>query len=93
MLKRSISLKGHRTSIALEAPFWRALETFAELDSLSLPRFIEQIDRARIKQSPAPGLASALRVYILERTQRDGALASGLSDNAKGRPPQNDVGV
>jgi len=69
MLKRSITLKGHRTSIALEAEFWAALERFAEADGRTLPALINTIDRNRLKQTPAPGLASAIRVYILKRME------------------------
>ncbi len=67
MQKRSITLKGHRTSVSLEEEFWTALEGFAGEDRRTLPDLIGEIDRARLKESPPPGLASALRVYALER--------------------------
>ena len=77
MRKRSLSLNGHRTSIALEPEFWTALERFAKADARSLPSLISEIDRARLDPTPprnapqnAPqGLASALRVYVLTRTE------------------------
>jgi len=68
MRKRSISLKGHRTSVSLEDEFWAALEKFADEDERSLPKLIYEIDRERMKLTPPPGLASALRVYVLRRT-------------------------
>ena len=71
MKKKSITLKGHRTSIALEAEFWEALEAFAGADKRTLPALINSIDRNRLKQTPPPGLASAIRVYVLKRTQTD----------------------
>lgn len=67
MRKRSITLKGHRTSISLEDEFWDALDAFAKADERSLPKLIYDIDRARMKRTPPPGLASALRVYVLGR--------------------------
>jgi predicted DNA-binding ribbon-helix-helix protein len=70
MLKKSITLKGHRTSIALEAEFWDALEAFAAADKRTLPALINSIDRNRLKQTPPPGLASAIRVYVLKRVQQ-----------------------
>lgn len=70
MRKRSITLKGHRTSVALEAEFWAALETFAEEQGRSLAALIAEVDRARLKLAPPPGLASALRVYALKRLQQ-----------------------
>lgn len=71
MHKRSVSLNGHRTSIALEDVFWEALDGFAKADGRSLPSLISEIDRARLNEAPPPGLASALRVYILRRIQRE----------------------
>jgi len=68
MHKRSITLKGHRTSISLEIEFWRALEEIARKEGHTLPMLVTEIDRGRLKLSPTPGLASALRVYVLNRT-------------------------
>jgi predicted DNA-binding ribbon-helix-helix protein len=62
--KRSFSLSGHRTSIALEAEFWAALETIAQTQSRSLTALIGGIDSSRTPEQP---LASALRVYALEK--------------------------
>ena len=62
--KRSFSLSGHRTSIALEPEFWAALEALAQARSRSLSALIGGIDSARTASQP---LASALRVYALDR--------------------------
>ncbi len=67
MRKRSVTLKAHRTSIALEDEFWDALDKIAASDGRSVASLISDIDRRRLKQSPAPGLASALRVFVLKR--------------------------
>jgi predicted DNA-binding ribbon-helix-helix protein len=67
MRKRSIAIAGHRTSIALEPEFWTALDSIARADGRSLPSLIAEIDKARAGATPAPGLASALRVYALGR--------------------------
>lgn len=69
MRKKSITLKGHRTSVALEAEFWDALEAISANDKRTLPALINQIDRNRLKLSPPPGLASAIRVFVLRRLQ------------------------
>jgi predicted DNA-binding ribbon-helix-helix protein len=66
--KRSISISGHRTSIALEAPIWDALSAIAAVDGRTLPALVADIDSARLKESPPPGLASALRVFVLNRS-------------------------
>lgn len=69
MRKRSISLKGHRTSVALEPEFWAALERIAGDRSVTLPTLIGDIDRKRLNRSPPPGLASALRVFVLKTVE------------------------
>jgi predicted DNA-binding ribbon-helix-helix protein len=61
MLKRSLTIAGHRTSIALEPEFWAALEELAGKRGLRLTALIEEIDRSR----EGPNLSSALRVAVL----------------------------
>jgi predicted DNA-binding ribbon-helix-helix protein len=61
--KRSFSLAGHRTSVALEPAFWAALETLAAAQSQTLARLVQAVDEARL-ESEVP-LASALRVRAL----------------------------
>jgi predicted DNA-binding ribbon-helix-helix protein len=60
--KRSVSLSGHRTSLALEPAFWAALEAIAAARQVSLPVLIASIDDRR---APEDALASALRVFAL----------------------------
>ena len=61
MLKRSMTIAGHRTSIALEPEFWTALEALAGRRGQSVANLIAAIDRERA----TPNLSSALRVAIL----------------------------
>jgi predicted DNA-binding ribbon-helix-helix protein len=61
MRKRSFSIAGHRTSIALEAEFWNALEEEARRRSVSLSTVIGDVDANRKERN----LASALRVHVL----------------------------
>ena len=62
-LKRSLTLHGHRTSVSLEEAFWAEFRRIALADGLSLNVLAERIDEARADV----GLASAIRVYVLER--------------------------
>lgn len=62
-LKRSLTLRGHRTSVSLEEPFWRELRHAAEAEGLSLNALAQRIDEGR----GAVGLASAIRVWVLDR--------------------------
>jgi predicted DNA-binding ribbon-helix-helix protein len=64
--KHSVTVAGHRTSLSLEAAFWDQLKRIAEERGLSLNRLIEEIDRARLADSPAANLSSAARVFVLE---------------------------
>jgi len=67
MRKRSISIGGHSTSIALEDAFWRELEALAQARGQSLSALVAEIDRSRT----APGnLASTLRLFVLEELKR-----------------------
>ena len=68
LVKRSISLSGHRTSIALEPEFWEALEAIAAARRQSLGALIRAVDEGR---NPQSALASALRVMALR--EADGA--------------------
>ena len=61
MQKRSLTIAGHRTSIALEPEFWAGLERLAARRGLRLTALIEEIDRGR----DGPNLSSALRVAVL----------------------------
>lgn len=61
--KRSFSLAGHRTSVALEPEFWAALEAAAGRRGLSLAALVAELDAARA--TTGVPLASALRVFAL----------------------------
>jgi predicted DNA-binding ribbon-helix-helix protein len=61
ILKRSVAIAGHRTSISLEEPCWEALKELAERDSLSVQALIGRIDAERGEQN----LSSAIRVFVL----------------------------
>ena len=62
-VKRSFSIRGHRTSISLEAAFWDALKAAAAEEGVSVSRLIARIDAARA----GCGLSSAIRVWLLAR--------------------------
>lgn len=58
--KRSVTLMGHKTSVALEKAFWRVLEESAREQDVSLNHLIQEIDSSR-----TGSLSSALRLYAL----------------------------
>jgi predicted DNA-binding ribbon-helix-helix protein len=59
--KRSFTLSGHRTSVALEVEFWTVIDSEAQKSHMSLAAFVAAIDAVR-GQRP---LASALRLRAL----------------------------
>ncbi|MBM1170493.1 ribbon-helix-helix domain-containing protein [Microvirga arabica] len=61
VLKRSVSIAGHRTSISLEEPFWEGLREIAEREKISVQALIGRIDAERGEQN----LSSAIRVFVL----------------------------
>jgi predicted DNA-binding ribbon-helix-helix protein len=64
LVKRSFTLAGHRTSVALEPEFWAALTDIAATRGLVLSALVAEVDASRDADHP---LASALRVHALQR--------------------------
>lgn len=62
IVKHSIAIRGHRTSISLEEAFWSRLRAGAEARGVSVSALIAQIDATR----GAANLSSAIRVYVLQ---------------------------
>ena len=62
-IKRSLTLSGHKTSIALENEFWIALEVISKDKNIEIDKLIEKIDKKERNGS----LASAIRVFILKK--------------------------
>ena len=59
--KRSFTLSGHRTSVALEAEFWAVIDEAALKQRISLAALVAKIDATRAERP----LASALRLFAL----------------------------
>ena len=68
LIKRSVTLRGHRTSLALEPEFWAAAEQAAAAAGEPLAQLIARVDDARAGTGQA--LSSALRVHLLRLAQR-----------------------
>lgn len=66
LVKRSLMIGGHRTSLALEPEFWAALDEAARADGVALAALVAAIDAAR---TPERLLAQAARVYALNRAR------------------------
>jgi predicted DNA-binding ribbon-helix-helix protein len=66
-VKRSVTIAGHETSVALEAMFWQALERAAVETGQPLNALIARIDAERLEAAKPPNLASALRQCLFAR--------------------------
>jgi len=61
-VKRSLTLRGHRTSVSLEPEFWAAFREIAAERRQALNALAAEIDAAR---GTEPGLATAIRLFVL----------------------------
>lgn len=61
--KRSISIRGHRTSFSIEQPFYDDLLRIAAQKDIALARLVGEIDEARSRDT---NLSSALRLHVLD---------------------------
>lgn len=79
VVKHSLTIAGHRTSISLEAAFWARLRGEAERRGLSLAALVAEIDAAR----DGANLSSAIRVHLLESAEAQPP--RGVSSDRPGR--------
>ena len=78
MKKRSVSIRGHRTSLSLEDPFWDELLLLANESGTSVAGLITEIDKNR-----QAGLSSAVRILVLQTLKQKAAACrtvSGVTD-------------
>lgn len=71
IVKRSITIRGHRTSISIEDAFWSRLQHIAAERRTAMAALVAAIDVAR---SPGTNLSSAIRLFVLEEAL---SMASG----------------
>jgi predicted DNA-binding ribbon-helix-helix protein len=62
LVKRSFTLAGHRTSVALETEFWQALTAIAAGRGCTVAALVAEVDATRGTDRP---LSSALRIFAL----------------------------
>jgi len=61
VVKRSVVIRGRRTSVSLEDAFWGSLREIADRETTSVSNLVEKIDRG----STGVNLSSEIRVYVL----------------------------
>jgi predicted DNA-binding ribbon-helix-helix protein len=65
IVKRSVVIGGHKTSVSLEEPFWIALKQIAHAQHVTLSALVAQIDDTREQSN----LSSAIRVFVLRHSR------------------------
>jgi len=68
--KRSVSIRGHRTSYSLEKPFHDELASIAAARAMPLAALIAEVDETRRRDT---NLSSALRLHVLDWVKRQGS--------------------
>jgi predicted DNA-binding ribbon-helix-helix protein len=63
IVKRSIVIGGHKTSVSLEDAFWQGLKEIAVGQRMTLSNTVSEIDRCRQQSN----LSSAIRLFVLDR--------------------------
>jgi predicted DNA-binding ribbon-helix-helix protein len=71
VVKRSIIVAGHKTSVSLEDAFWKALKEIAGDRSLTLSDLVSEIDTGRREGN----LSSAIRLFVLDHYRAHARLA------------------
>lgn len=66
--KRSVTIRGHRTSYSLEQPFYDDLVSIAAARGLTLAALVAEVDASRPRDA---NLSSMLRIHVLEWAKRE----------------------
>jgi predicted DNA-binding ribbon-helix-helix protein len=82
VVKRSVAIAGHKTSISLEHDFWSALKDIAHARSLTVSDLDAIIDAER----KARNLSSAARLFVLDHFRTRAHAAHAARDTLS--PPQ-----
>jgi predicted DNA-binding ribbon-helix-helix protein len=68
VVKRSIVIDGHKTSVSLEDAFWDHLKEIAHVQRVTLSKLVVKIDETRHHNN----LSSAIRLFVLEYCRTHG---------------------
>ena len=76
LVKRSMTIAGHSTSVTLEPLFWEALLARAADERLPISALVARIDAARLTVADPPNLASAIRLWLFANQRSAGREAA-----------------
>ena len=89
VVKRSIVVSGHKTSVSLEDAFWNALKEIAKARGVTLSELVAAIDSERQQEN----LSSTIRLFVLEfyrkqLSEKEGHIAEDTAPNWERAPAQ-----
>jgi predicted DNA-binding ribbon-helix-helix protein len=65
IVKRSVVINGHKTSVSLEDPFWSEVKKIAHTQQATTSKLIAEIDKVRLQGN----LSSAIRLFVLDQVR------------------------
>lgn len=75
VIKRSIVVAGHKTSVSLEEAFWTGMKEISALRNMTLSELVGEIDSGRNQGN----LSSAIRLYVLDYFRRKASGSASAS--------------
>jgi predicted DNA-binding ribbon-helix-helix protein len=89
IIKHSVVIGGHKTSVSLEQPFWNAVRELAGARAMTISDLLREIDLARRNAN----LSSAVRVFVLESVRQHAATAQRGRPNEISPQPYSGSGI
>ena len=83
IVKRSVVVDGHKTSVSLEDSFWNDLKEIAHYQRVTVPKLLENIDKER-----QGNLSSAIRLFVFDQVRTHGDFWQYSRARRLGKPPQ-----
>jgi len=87
VIKRSIVIGGHKTSVSLEEAFWKGLKEVASHRDLTLSALVSSIDAERSHGN----LSSAIRLFVLDHYRAMMGSAATQSSDANVSAPMGSL--
>ena len=86
VVKRSIVVAGHKTSVSLEEAFWNGMKEISGLRNMTLSELVGEIDSNRQQGN----LASAIRLFVLDyfKSRANGSTPMDAKPQSETRPQQ-----
>jgi predicted DNA-binding ribbon-helix-helix protein len=81
VVKRSIVVAGHKTSVSLEEAFWNGMKEISGLRNMTLSELVGEIDNSRQQGN----LSSAIRLFVLDHFKNRAAGSTAEAKQSDGR--------